>query len=478
MILDKKLNLFFWLFTFALIVILILPRLIQDGMFIDGMLYSAVSHNFAKGHGSFWFPHFGYAHHTNFHEQPPLMFAIQGYFFKIFGDSMYVERFYSFLFALLNALIIALAWREIFKNNAAIKRLSWFPVLLWIIIPVCFWGFCNNIEENTMSFFCLMSVLFTLKALQENPYKSYLFIALSGCMIFLASLTKGIQGTFVLALPAFIFVAERNISFKKAFIYSLALFLIPAFIYLMLVLNDDVKESLSRYLLNRVFNSIQNVSNVGNRFYLLGRLIIELLAPLGVGLIIFSIKHKLNKQVHYFENKKKAFSFVLLGLSGALPLMVTLEQRGFYLNNSFPYFAIAIALIFAPKLNLLLLQLNQSSTGIKIVKFASVSLLIVGLSITTANYGKTGRDYEKLHDIYLIGNTIPYGSVLSQVPEMHEEWSMQCYFIRYFYISLDSYDMNHTYFLAFKGMEDKVPSNFEKMPLNTLSLDLYINSAN
>jgi len=46
----------FRVFTIAVFVIAILPSLVQDGMFIDGIQYAVVSKNLANGLGTFWFP--------------------------------------------------------------------------------------------------------------------------------------------------------------------------------------------------------------------------------------------------------------------------------------------------------------------------------------------------------------------------------------------------------------------------------------
>ena len=48
----------FWLITLSMFVALILPTLLQDGMFMDGLFYASVSKNLADGIGTFWFPHF------------------------------------------------------------------------------------------------------------------------------------------------------------------------------------------------------------------------------------------------------------------------------------------------------------------------------------------------------------------------------------------------------------------------------------
>ncbi len=47
----------FWVFTISVFIIAILPSLIRDGMFIDGIQYAAVSKNLANGLGTFWAPY-------------------------------------------------------------------------------------------------------------------------------------------------------------------------------------------------------------------------------------------------------------------------------------------------------------------------------------------------------------------------------------------------------------------------------------
>src|SRR5690349_12292063 len=179
----------FWILAASVLIALILPTLLQDGMFMDGLLYACVSKNLADGLGSFWFPHYSKTLHPFFDQQPPLGFGIQAVFFKLFGDSIYVERGYCFLTALVNASLIAVLWRIVFKNEHEIRQVSWLPVFLWITIPVCFWAYSNGVMENTMSIFDLLAVIFIVRFFQ---IKSPGLIILSGICIFLASLTKGI----------------------------------------------------------------------------------------------------------------------------------------------------------------------------------------------------------------------------------------------------------------------------------------------
>lgn len=118
---------------------------------MDAMLYTSVSHNLSMGIGTFWFPQFSLhnvAGLSSFHEQPPLVFGIQALYFKVLGDSMYVERFYTLLSMCITAFLIVLIWKEVFKDNIKLNAFAWMPILLWIIVPVCFWSYSNNMHEK------------------------------------------------------------------------------------------------------------------------------------------------------------------------------------------------------------------------------------------------------------------------------------------------------------------------------------------
>ncbi|MEZ4720970.1 MAG: hypothetical protein R2813_03730 [Flavobacteriales bacterium] len=77
------------LFAVALTIGLVVPLLVQDGMFMDAMLYTSVAHNLSEGIGSFWYPQFSYLNVSEldaFHEQPPLGFGIQAKFFSCYWE--------------------------------------------------------------------------------------------------------------------------------------------------------------------------------------------------------------------------------------------------------------------------------------------------------------------------------------------------------------------------------------------------------
>ncbi len=467
---DKK-QLPFWLIAIASFIVLIVPALIKDGMFMDGLLYTCVSKNLADGIGNFWFPHFSKTLHTFFHEQPPLTFGIQAIFFKILGDSIYVERFYSFLTACISGYFITLIWKEVFHNETELKKLSWLPFFYWIIIPVCFWAYSNNMEENTMGIFTLFSSYLIIKGL-NSKYNIIIYLIFSGLLIFLGTLCKGFPGLFPIVIVGIYWIIYRKFPFLKMLGYSLILVLVPALLYFIILFNDKIYESLSVYLFGRVINSIQSVSNVNTRFYIIQKLCMELLPVIIMNIILF-IVFKLNA-VNFDKIKsyiKPALLFILIGISASFPLIVTREQRGFYLLPSLPFYAIGIAIIVAPGINELIKKINTDKFSFKIYKIISVVLLVSVITFSIFQTGKIKRDKDKIHDIHLIGKVVHKGSIIGIEPCLRSDWSLHGYFVRHYYISLGIGQYN--YFLKEKYSKTSVDKEYKKIPLESKKYDLY-----
>ena len=119
-------------------------------------------------------------------------------------------------------------------------------MLFWIIIPVCFWSYQNDMQENTMGIFTLASVYFSLKAIHVK-INTYLNLILSGVSIFLASMCKGVPGLFPLGVVGLYWLLNRDFSFAKMLFYTLLIVAIPVIIYGCLMLNKDAHDSLLFY---------------------------------------------------------------------------------------------------------------------------------------------------------------------------------------------------------------------------------------
>jgi 4-amino-4-deoxy-L-arabinose transferase-like glycosyltransferase len=463
----------FWNITLTILFVLTLTTLVQDGMFSDGVLYASVSKNLAHGKGSFWYPYFNETMFPFFHQQPPLTFGIQSLFFKIFGDSIYVERFYSLLTLCISVFLIHRLWLVVHKEE--LQEVSFLPVLFWIIIPISYWAYSNNVEENTMGIFTLWSTIYLYKGMnREKPALAYLVAG--SLLAVIASLCKGFPGLFPIAVPFFYGLVFRSCSFGKMIFYSFITTGTVLLTYsLLLLLNSDAYNSLSAYLQDRVINSIQNESTEDDRVYLIKQLALELLSPTALMIILAMLLRLANFRIRQtLEQKKNTLLFLYIGLSASIPLIVTLEQRRFYLSTALPYYAIALATLIAPAIQGWMSTLSVTTRKFKTFRLLSLLLVFLSIAYSYSFLGNASRDQDKLHDVYLLGKIISPDQTIGVSAETWDDWGLHNYFVRHFNISLDKKEnSNHKYFLVDK-LQDNIPSAaYTKLEETTLRYDLY-----
>lgn len=463
----------FWVLSISVMIGLTLPLLIQDGMFMDALLYSCVSHNLATGDGTFWFPYLspvGIAGTPTFHEHPPLVFGIQAIFFKVFGSSMYVERLYTFLAMLVTAFFIHKLWKYVFSDQPQLKNSAWLPIFLWITLTLTFWSFSHNMQENTMGVFVLSAVFFSYKAMKTLA-SGIGYTLLAGVFIFAAALSKGVPGFFPLAVPFVYWLSFKNGRFLKMATHT-AITLVTVLILFLLVLQiPEAKASLTYYFHERLLQRIHTAPTVDSRFWILFRLFQEIV-PLFVFVGIFwAIATKKKIELKWAENKENVMFFILIGLSGSAPLMLTLVQRGFYFVPALPFFAIASAIIIAPVIVVLISRIDVKKTGFKVFRYFAYILFISVLVISISKIGKASRDKDILHDVEQIGRVLDEKSIITVPKKYWEMWNLQFYLLRYHKIYFDQKD-GHPYKLMAKGAKN-TDVRFEKIPLNTLTVDIY-----
>lgn len=464
----------FWLIAISILIILTVPTLIKDGMFMDGMLYTSVAHNLGSGIGTFWFPQFSLHNVAGlkaFHEQPPLVFGIQAIFFKIFGDSMYVERVYTFITICITAFLINLLWKEIYKNNESLKKMGWLPIIFWITIPVCFWSYSNNMHENTMTIFTLTAAILIYKSFRVTD-SSIKFWILAGIFIFLATLSKGVPGFFPIAIPFLFWLTTKRMSFPKIILPTIIITFVPLIIYTILFLIPESKESLSTYLFKRVLHRINEVPTVSNRFYILLRLFMELIPQFAVVIIFLLIAKAKKIQANVSQQRQESILFITIGIASSLPLMLTLVQKGFYFVPSLPFFAIGLSILITPIILDLIERIETQNKNYKILLALSTFLLLSTSTFALLQKGKFSRNKELLSDVYKIGSIVPKFATVSIPPEIWDQWDLQCYLIRYYNISLDV-NYKNTYCIVYKNTNTDSLKNFRKINVNTLEYDLY-----
>jgi 4-amino-4-deoxy-L-arabinose transferase-like glycosyltransferase len=461
----------------AVFIFLLLPAVFANGMFLDGIVYATVSRNLAEGNGSFWHLHYTSTLYPVFYEHPPLSFYIQSLFFNILGDHPWIERIYSFLAALINILLIIQIWYALFKNSDK-KYFWWVPVLFFIITPVVFWSFTNNMIENTLSVFTLSSFVLIIFATNTKGKKALFYGIFAGILTAAAFLTKGFVGLFPLVFPLLIGLFKYNIRPKRIINNSITMITtVVVIIGLILLFNPAAYDFFKNYFDVQVLKSINGGREITQegRFYLITRLFSELLPMLGIALLLFVVK--LKKNIRFFRedrrNRKFMFLFFCTGLCGSLPLLISPKQHGYYLVPSLPFFALAIGIIAFPIIYRVFKYKEINLSVIKSMKIIAYFLLVASLVFSVMHIGKYHRDEALLKDIRKIKTIIPENTTVSIPKELFEEWTLRAYMMRNAKISLDCDNNDLQYFVVENGKSCKIPNKYHQLDLKLETIGLY-----
>ena len=460
----------FWLFAISILIIIILPFLIQEGMFVDGVTYSALSKNLAHDIGSPWAPRFDNIISPPFYSHPPLVFIIQSYFFKLFGDGFYTERIYNFCLVLLTIYGMLLFWRLM---NAAhdIQKMGWLLIFVWMCIPLASWTFKNNMLENTVSVLVLFSSYFLIYGILKNKFFS-LFPA-SICLL-AAFYSKGFVGLFPLVIPLLYLIVYQPKEKNYAFLFQFGILLLPAlgFFYFYATV-PEIKLNLQEYIKIQLIPALNNESNIvapTDRMHIMMDLISDTIF-LVLCLLLIRYFNKKEKFIIPTQFIKNAIFFCCIGLLASVPLMVTLKQRKFYLVPSLPFFVLAFSFIFAPSLVRYLKKISNT-TASRLYKI-SILIFVGSLIYSFTCIGKFSRDENILKDVYQIAKILPNHSALSCPRHLWSDWISNAYLLRIGVLSLDPNNQNAFYLTYKNEILPPTHSNYIKVQIPLRTFDLY-----
>jgi 4-amino-4-deoxy-L-arabinose transferase-like glycosyltransferase len=457
----------FYLLASGVYLMIVFKDIFSNGMFLDGLIYSTVSRNMAEGLGTFWNPHFTSTLLSDFHEHPPLAFGIQSIFFTILGQSRYVDRLYSVLTVVISGYIILNIWKTLGNKN------GWFPLLIWLVTPTVFWASYNNLLENTLTIFTSLSILFYLKNING---KKPGFLILSGFMLSLGFLTKGFVAFFPWTFPFLLWLFLNDKSFGRMVTDSiLIVFFTVSPIILLILLFPTAAISLHNYVDNQVINSIKNIVTVNSRFDILIRLVNEL-APVVCLSVLILIHGRIRKSKVVIEKKnlKQAMAFAALGLTGVLPIMISMKQSGFYILPTYPFFSIAAGILMYPYISSVLSKIDYESKGFIFFKWIGYGIFILGMIMSILYSDHYSRDKNLIKDTYAVSDSIPGGITININPDMYEEWSLHGYFARFGNISLDPDLSNKRDYLLIRNEEysDTLKTTYNIININTSEFQL------
>jgi len=471
---NKYASLPYFIFVVGLFLSIISFNFLCEGMFMDGLYYSCISHKLADGQCTLWHLTYTDFNYNPFYGHPPLAMLLQSWFLNIFGDNVICDKIYSVLTYIITGLLMCLVWKRLVGDFKS----AWMPLLFWITIPLVIWGSTNNVLENTMSIFVVASIFFCLD--EKRPYLSSM---LAGSMVFLAFMVKGPTSLFPLAFPVIQYSFQNKMSLPKCLLRLLIMVASCLAIFaLMLLLSDDARYFFGQYYDSQIVGSFNGKPTIGNRFYIVWRCFCEIFVGVAILIVAFVIKHKTKtfKQIASLkqtlatnadarENAKKSLGFFLLGLCGVVPMIVSMKQSGFYIISTMPFFAISMALLFR--------SIFTDIKGRAVKYIVSCLMLAVAIALNIVNFGKISRDKDLIHDIKAFGEIAPKNEVVLIPQSLGAEYSLRCYMSRYNDATLTVNDNNCRYMILPKY--DSIDnyewgSRYKKIDINTEKYNFYI----
>lgn len=474
----------FWLLIVGYFFAVYANRLVEEGMFGDGLTYASIARNMAIGKGSFWAPFFSssfwLSYNTSevFYEHPPLAMFLLSLLFRLFGDQLFVEKLYCVLVFASCIWCISSIWKELFKEKE-IQDWDWLPVLFWITMPEVEWTTANNMLDNTQAMFGLIAVYLYLKSLNANTYGIWLGI-LSGISIFFGFLSKGPVSFFVLGLPLFNYLFSNK---QKGSLFSGLGMYLGCFLPLMLCfLNETSAHFLSQYINQQFLSALmgkREVTEPGDKImkhlHIFKAIYSQILLSVLVVTITFGIA-LWRKGVNYVfsdgMNRRSYFYVVLLlAISGSFPIALSVKQADYYLLPSTPYYALTFACLLVGIIAKLY-QKPFSLTPPPWLAMLMVILVLGTVGFASSRFGKP-RGYEKdiIHDVHILSNYIPKGSKVWVCDEMMKDFNVHTYLQRYLRIELTTEIEGTSYFLNQSGCSlpdisgKKIAEPFQKFGL-------------
>jgi hypothetical protein len=494
----------FRLFVVVYLLMQFLPRIVTEGMFPDGLTYTAMARNMAIGVGSFWQPYFSSSfwlpfegESYQFYGHPPLGIWLMSLFFEVFGEHWAVDKVYCVSVWLMNIALIVIFWKIYNQNDdktppsvkTTISDLEWLPLFFWYISPVVLWSFPVAMLDNLLSAWSLLTVIFLWLFLSENEFGKFskfpkIGFYFLGCLTLVAAfMTKGPVALFPAAVPFFYAVCfQKNI--WKGLLQSAGLVVLLVLFFLILIQYPPSKHYFTEYFRQQIVGSLTNPNEgTGNRWEFFPVLLTELLPILVVvSLFLGILKWKntpLSKILKPETRNLKPIFLWLIFLSASLPIMISRKISGSYLVPAMPFAGLAMAQWLSPMVVSLMGKIDVQSVIYKRWMGFWTAFGVGVLVFTATEWGRTGREKELLADIKILKSHIPPTSKIVVCDTMMTHFNYHAYFQRYYRWELSHDTANVSYLLTVPDCKPNFAdtlktATYTPLSIGTTTLKLYI----
>ncbi|MCW8409665.1 hypothetical protein OQJ13_11850 [Legionella sp. PATHC035] len=479
-----RLNLPYIVLTITLFLFFCIP-FTMHGLSSDGRLYACFALDIANHLSTVWQPLSSvWSVSSIFHEHPPLSFYTHSLFIQLFGEGVFVDKFYFFLMGLLSLFLVTLFWRK--RHPQLQHTFLWIPILSWLLTVGTFHPAWEGNIEATLVVFTTTASLFILNAcVTSDLSKRFAFLLLGSIFIIAGFLTKGIQALFPVTIPIIYSLTIPSSFILKKGIQSslLTTFLAVSLFALIVFFYPVILENIIAYFQQQIVGTFKGAYGVNihvPRFIHIFWLIFKN-QILIIALTLFMYKIIKRESISFtniawFKNillKLRDYPwvcfFLLLALVSSVPVAISPRQSSRYIAQSFPFWALFFAEILTPLFQVHIAAIDLQSTKYKRFIRISFACLAGVVLLGFCCFGGIFRTNKLIKDTLLLQQVLPRSSIISINKQVDERLIHLLY--RYHHVRV-SFEPNHRYYVQRKD-ETHVPSSEYKpveLPFESISL--------
>jgi 4-amino-4-deoxy-L-arabinose transferase-like glycosyltransferase len=251
-----------------------------------------------------------------------------------------------------------------------------------------------------------------------------------------AVLTKGPVGFFPLVLPiAWLLLPEGRPAWRGIVAQSVLQWTTIAVCAWLLWTSGMARASLTDYANQQVIAALAGAREVSGSSVAILRALMQGVALPMTGVGVLAIVASGRVVVPRPAARRRALLFLVVGLSGTLPILASAKQAGHYLVPAVPLYAIAVALIAGPTVAATVQRSGRRQWRVAI----NIVTTLVTLGTVCACFSPAiGRDRERLADLDAMASTVPRTRTVGLCPESNDDWGLHAWFQRRFQVSLDA----------------------------------------
>lgn len=435
-----------WLIVAIAICLKLLLDIVQQSFFLDGLIYSSIARNLAEGVGTVWAPQFSKTVFPVFAEHPPLMMWLQSFVFRLFGDTVIVDKLFSLATCAASLAVIALTWRRLSGADMDARRATPVVVFFTIVAGRLSWGFANGILENLLIVFTSLAIFFVVAAYDQHRLWCRLgLIAGAGLLTGLALMTKGPVGLFPLAAPGIYWLSFRRPTFLAALVDTIMIGGVILVVFGILWTMEGPREAIERYVSVQLMTSLSGERGHNGAGLAAVRTFARVNAyPLLLTVIVFLIGRMVRRPIAErgprHDRLRRVLFFSLIGFSASLPLLAGPRVSSFYFNPSLPYFSAALATACAPILWGMLVTLPARL--LQVAQWIFAGILGLSLFFVALHIGQPGQHQPTIEiadrvALRVCASASSCSVVVSTCGSVHEDWLLHGYLQRNFHVALD-----------------------------------------